>query len=59
MFPKEYASYESLIDRSNMKHYNSKLFLCLLMEMILRKYDQENPHKTYYISYDIFLLKFT
>jgi len=58
LFPEEYLKYESLITPENKKHYKSKLFLCLLMEMILRKHDKDNPQRTYYISYDIFLLKF-
>jgi len=57
LFPDEYSVYESQIDETNQKKYNSKLFLCLLLEMLLRSYHEDTQNKTYYLSYDLFLLK--
>lgn len=58
LFPKEYKIYESQISETNQKHYHSKLFLCLLFEMLLRKYHQQHTNRTYFISYDIVYLLF-
>ena len=58
LFPKEFKIYESQINQSNQKHLNSKLYLCLLLEMMLRRYHQQDPNKTFYMSFDIALLSF-
>ena len=58
LFPKEFQKYESQVTETNKKQYHSKLFLCLLFEMLLRKYHQKHINRTYFLSYDIVYLSF-
>lgn len=55
--PEIYQKYKSAITPQNSKHYNSKLFLCLLFEMLLRKQDMKSQNIVF-IPYDLVFLKF-